>query len=95
MKMLRFIFCAALFGCSDPIAEIVTSQKYQVVMPPDTMFECPLVKTFPDSKTLTDIEVAKLLVTYRKTNVQCYNNSKALKEFLDNAKKTVEADTKE
>ena len=94
MKFLPLIACIVLVGCSDPVAEIVTSQKYEVVMPPATMFECSLVKDFPNSKTLTDIEVAKLLVTYRKTNVVCYNNITALKEFLETAKKTTDSDSK-
>jgi len=69
---------------------VVTTTKHVVIMPNDKLFECPTVKMFPDSKTLTDAQVAKLIVELYKNNQFCKNNIEAVKSFLIKAKETVE-----
>lgn len=92
MKYLPLICLLTLAACADPTPEIVTSTKHLVVIPDSTMFECPLVTTFPATKTLTDIQVANLVKELYRNNKQCYTNINAIKAFLENAKKTAEVD---
>jgi hypothetical protein len=93
MKYLLLTGLCVLAACSDPTPEIITSTKHLVVMPDSSMFECPLISTFPNTKTLTDIQVAGLVKELYRNNKQCYTNINAVKEFLEHAKKT--ADTTE
>jgi len=90
MKYLPLIGLIALAACSDPTPEIVTNTKHIIVMPDSSMFECSLVSTFPNTKTLTDIQVANLVKELYRNNKQCYTNINAIKDFLDNAKNTVD-----
>jgi len=91
MKYLLLLTMLALAACSsDPTPEIITSTKQVVVMPDPSMFECSLVSVFPNTKTLTDIQVASLIKELYKNNKQCYTNINAVKDFLENAKKTTD-----
>jgi len=94
MKKVLVLFAAlGLAGCAhDGIGKpdlIVTKQV--VVMPDESLFHCPDVRKFPDVSTLTDIEVAKLLVNLHANNTLCQKNINSIHEFLTNAKKTTEA----
>jgi uncharacterized protein YcfL len=79
-----------LAGCSDDITLVVTRQT--VVMPSDNMFECPSVTNFPESSTLTDLQVARLLVQLHQNNLQCKASIDAIQEFLTAARTRLERD---
>ena len=81
--MLSLASCA-----QDP--QIITATQQLVVMPNPDLFECPEVTTFPDWRSLTDIETALLLEKLFKNNEQCHYNIQAIKKFLEEAKKTTE-----
>ena len=82
----------ALAACQtvsqDPV---LTTEKFTVVTPPDSMYYCPTVGVYPDPDKLTDIEAAKLMVQLHRNNRICKNSVNSIKKFLDEAKKTVEA----
>jgi hypothetical protein len=92
-KLLVLIAAFGLAGCaSNGIGKpdlIVTKQV--VVMPDESLFHCPDVRKFPDVSTLTDIQVAKLLVNLHANNTMCQKNINAIHDYLTNAKKTVES----
>jgi hypothetical protein len=69
---------------------VVTSTKYRVVMPEDSMFACETVSRFPEPRTLTDLQVARLLAELHQNNVRCRNSMQAIRQFLDDAKIRVE-----
>jgi hypothetical protein len=73
---------------SDPV--VVTSTKYRVVIPEESMFACDTVSQFPEARTLTDLQVARLLVELHQNNVRCKNSVQAIRQFLDDAKIRVE-----
>lgn len=79
-----------LSACGDIGTEIVTSTKQIVVLPPDNLYQCPQVNSFPDPGKLTDLQVARLLVAQHSNLVQCKNSLNAVKKFLEDAKKTIE-----
>ena len=73
---------------SDPA--VVTSTKYRVVIPDESMFACDVVSQFPEARTLTDLQVARLIVELHQNNVRCRNSVVAIRQFLDDSKIRIE-----
>jgi|APCry1669189000_1035189.scaffolds.fasta_scaffold192722_1 hypothetical protein len=91
MKRIIFSLCLLLTACaSQPQLQIVTKENHEVIVPPDNLFDCPIIDQFPDSKTITDIIVARLLINLQTNNIRCYNSMNSIKKFLENAKKVTE-----
>ena len=88
MKKLIVLSTLLLAGCQT--AQIVTTKEQVVVVPSAGMYECPTVSSYPDPKTLTDIEVAKLIVQLDRYNKTCKNSIEAIRQYLESAKKTAE-----
>ena len=74
-------------GSDDPV---VTSTKYRVVIPEESMFACDTVERFPESRTLTDLQVARLLVELHQNNVRCRNSVQAIRQFLEDSRARIE-----
>ena len=94
--MRKFVLAAPLFlvACaSEPV--VVRSTQQVVVIPERSMFNCPTIATFPDSRTLTDVQVARLIVQLYQNNTVCRNSMNTLREFLESAKRTAEANNQE
>lgn len=90
MKVL-VLGLASLFlvACSSDDIALITVRQV-VVIPPDNMFECPVVSTFPESSTLTDLQVARLLVQLHQNNLQCKSSIEAINTFLNAARTRLE-----
>lgn len=73
-----------LSACGD--TAVVTSVRHTVVMPQENMFECNVVEVFPESSTLTDLQVARLLIRLYENNIGCKNSIDALRRFLEAAR---------
>ena len=85
---LAVIASLTLAGCAKDLPpQIITRTEMQVVVPDRTMFYCKNVRKFPNPDTLTDVEVAKLLVELHSKNTECQKNMNAVYKFLDEAKK--------
>lgn len=85
MKKL-LLLALLLAGCNDT-QQIVTSYKYLVVHPDEAMYNCPVLKQFPNWKTLTDSQVAKTLVTLHKNNLTCKSSIESIRTFLNDSDK--------
>lgn len=79
-----------LSACASPDPVVVTSTKYRVVVPDENMFACDTVSQFPEPRTLTDLQVARLLVDLHQNNVRCRNSIVAIRHFLEDAKIRIE-----
>ena len=95
-KSLVFAACAIAFigltgqTCSTtPKQQIYYKTKYVVPDVPEELFECPTVSQLPNPATLTESQVARLLVMYHKYGKKCKGNMVAIKKYLDDAKRTV------
>jgi uncharacterized protein YcfL len=77
-----------LAGCNS--TQLLTTTKYQVVVPDQSMFQCPVVKKFPDANKLTDVQIAKTLVELYRNNKTCKNSIDAIKKFLEQSKASIE-----
>jgi starvation-inducible outer membrane lipoprotein len=88
--LLTSLVALTLTGCASKPPQILTKTEMQVVMPERTMFYCQNVRRFPNPETLTDAQVAKLLVELHSKNTECQKNMNAVYKFLDAAKKETE-----
>jgi hypothetical protein len=57
-----------------------------VVEPDRTLYPCDVVTQWPNTQTLTDRDVADLLITLDKDNLICRDSMNAVFKFLDDAK---------
>jgi hypothetical protein len=85
--ILSLLFLAA---CGNETM-MIRSTRNVVITPDEGMYNCQVTDTFPDSATLTDVQVARLIVSLYQNNVQCRNSLDAIKTFLENARQTVSA----
>ena len=84
------IAAVTLAGCASKPPQTLIKTEQVVIMPDKSLFYCPNVRSFPNPETLTDAEVAKLLVTLHKNNTDCQKNINTIWKTLDAAKKTAE-----
>jgi hypothetical protein len=69
---------------------MITTTKYQVIIPDNSLYNCPTVRSFPNPNNLTDAEVARVIVELYKNNQICKNSIDAVKKFLEQSKATIE-----
>lgn len=72
-------------ACND--TQVVQTSKWMVVHPDEAMYYCPVLKKFPKWQTLTDKQVAEVLLTLYKNNVTCKSSIDSIRKFLDDAEK--------
>ena len=90
--VLTSIVALGLAGCAKaPPPQLITKTELQVVVPERTMFYCQNVRRFPNPETLTDVQVAKLIVELHSKNTECQKNMNAVYKFLAEAKKRADA----
>jgi hypothetical protein len=92
---MRVLFASiallTLAGCAKPLPpQVLTKTELQVVIPDRTMFYCQNVRRFPNTETLTDIQVAKLIIELHSKNTECQKNMNSVYKFLNEAKKAAE-----
>ena len=90
MKKLVLLFALLLAGCNEP-QQVITTYKYLVVHPNEAMYACPVLKEFPDWRTLTDAQVAKTIVQLHKNNLTCKSSIESIRKFLKDADKRIRA----
>lgn len=86
-KWLTILFTSILLtSCNEP-QQIITTYKWMVVHPDEVMYQCPVLKEFPNWKTLKDSEVAKTVLILHKNNITCKNSIESIRRFLKEAEK--------
>jgi len=92
---MRIIIAAlvtlGLAGCASKPPVVLTKTELQVYVPDRSLFYCQNVRRFPNPDTLTDAQVAKLLVELHSKNTECQKNMNALYKTLDEAKNKAES----
>ena len=81
--IVTILMTMLLASCNDN--QVITSYKYMVVHPDEIMYNCPVLKQFPNWKTLTDSEVAKTIITLHKNNITCKSSIESIRKFLHDA----------
>jgi len=88
MKKLALLLPLLLTACSQTAVQLIAPE-YKIVKAPDTMYDCPVETKFPKSDTLTNKQVGALILKLQKNNVTCKQRMEAVKQFYDDAEKTV------
>jgi hypothetical protein len=76
----------ALAGCNEETAQLIRN-KYNVPQVPEQLYNCPIIQKYPAVATLTDSQVAKLLIQLRTNNLTCKASLEGVRKFLDNARR--------
>ena len=87
-KLILLIGVFLLASCNDT-QQVVRTYRHMVVHPDEAMYYCPVVKQFPNWKTLTDSQVAKLVVQLHKNNLTCKSSIESVRTFLKEADRRV------
>lgn len=89
--LIASIALVGLSGCAKaPPPQVITKTELQVYVPEKTMFYCQNVRRFPNPDTLTDVQVAKLLVELHSKNTECQKNMNSVWKTLNETKKATE-----
>lgn len=88
MKKLILLLPLLLTGCSQTAVQLLAPE-YKIVKAPDDLYNCPVETKFPKADTLTNKQVGNLLIKIQKNNVTCKERLDAVKQFYDDAEKTV------
>lgn len=88
MKRLILLFPLLLTGCSQTAVQLLAPE-YKIVKAPEDMYVCPVETKFPKPDTLTNKQVGALILKLQKNNVTCKQKLDAVKQFYDDAEKTV------
>lgn len=83
-----------LAGCQTDQQTLVEVSKYQTTRVPDSIWNmCKSVdpRTLPEPKTLTDLEVARLIVRLVESNNSCYAMKNAARDYLRRAEEIVKS----
>ncbi len=89
MKILLFALMLFLVGCTSIQEKVVTVREPVVVMPPESMFNCPDAPVLPSPGT-TDVAVADYILRLYQSGRLCRESLGDVKQFLIDAKKIAE-----
>lgn len=81
------IVLALLAGCTTVRAPVVVPKTVLIEIPQDLM-KCPGVKV-PDPSTLTDKQVASLILALDAANGECRASMEAIKKFQERVKREI------
>jgi hypothetical protein len=85
--MKTFLIASLLFLSACSGQNIIRTNQFLVVMPEESMFTCERFTNFPRTETLTDIQVARMLVELYELNSTCKNSIDSIRAFLEEARR--------
>lgn len=83
--LITLMVAGLLIGC-DTQPQVVTTTRDVVVMPSESLFNCPVLNEWPDTTNLSDLDVARLIVQLYENNVRCDISIRSIREFLTRAR---------
>lgn len=91
MKPIIFplIIAGLLLASCNESKQVITTYKWMVVHPDKAMYYCPVLKKFPDWRTLTDSQVAKLVLELHKNNLTCKSSLESIEKFLNQVDESI------
>lgn len=95
---MKALVCASIMllltACGGNMeSQIVARDRLTVIEVPANLYYCPVIASYPNTANMTDIDVARLIVQLHRNNITCFNSMKAIREYLDESKKTLEKST--
>ena len=86
---LIILFSLIVIGCASS-PQPIPVQQHTVLIPPANYFQCEVIELPRNTRTITDLDIARLITRLYRENVVCANNMKAIKEFLENSSKILQ-----
>lgn len=77
-----------LAGCSEQ--EVQYLNKYVVVSPPGSLYNCPQIKRWPDIKNMRELEIANTIIQLAQNNRICASSLNAIKSYVASAQRRIE-----
>lgn len=78
-----------LAGCTEDEVQYVN--KYIVVQPPGSLYNCPTIKRYPNIKNLRELEIARTIYQLAENNRICKSSLNAIKAYIDGAQQRISA----
>ena len=78
-----FIVGISLAGCASNISVPIISNKQVVVLPPESLYFCPIVKL--PKKRLTNLDVSYTIIQYENANGNCRSYLNSIHSYLNKA----------
>lgn len=91
---LGTLFLAGCQTTDEALYAAGVKQKLIVVVPPESLYQCPGKPARPNPDTLTDKQTAKYLVRIDAAHTKCFNSVAAVKDYIGKAKARIEADNR-
>lgn len=88
MRAVVIVLALLLSGCQT--TQLLTTKEQVVILPSESMYNCPTAVYYPKSDKLTELQVAKLLVELNKNNKICKNSIESIRRFLNESKVELE-----
>jgi len=88
--MKKLVIVAALFLSGCQTTQLLTTKEQVVILPSETMYNCPDAVYYPKPEKLTELQVARLLVELNKNNKICKNSIESIRRFLNESKAQLE-----
>lgn len=82
-KIILLVGLLFLAGCNE--TQILQTTKYMVVHPDEAMYYCPVLKEFPEAKTLTEKQVAQTIIQLYRNNLTCKSSIESIRKFLNDS----------
>ena len=86
MKWLVALTLGLSLSACGSVSQVITTEKLTVVEPDRSLYNCPNISRYPKPETLTDAEVARLLLSMERSNSECRRTMKAIQTFIEQAK---------
>jgi uncharacterized lipoprotein YajG len=89
MKIILVVLAGLLLAGCNTTSNVIATTKLEVVVPDRSLFKCESVR-YPNYKTLTDSQVARLIADLHTKHRECKNSLNAIQKFLEEAKAAIE-----
>lgn len=89
-KLLAIIPILMFLTACDPDQLAQVQYQYQVVLAPNSLYNCPVVTRWPKIETLTDLQVANLIVKLAQDNHICASSLASIKKYYADASARIE-----
>jgi len=72
----------ALAACASNPERLLVAPKPKTFEVPEELFNCPELKDWPNPKTLTDGQIARLLIKLTNNNRTCKLSNEAIRAYI-------------
>ena len=86
---LPFIILLFLTACTTSDTPTIIRERPVAVSVPTELYDCPTLNRLPRVSTLTEIEVARTIITLHSNNQRCAASIRSIREYVQNAERRI------